>query len=290
MVDYYKTLGVSMDATPEEIKKAFKKLAREHHPDTNKGSKKSEEKFKVISEAYEVLSNKESRAKYDRERRESETHHNKRWARTSPRQPQSQESPEYVKDFFERVARGGFGGAVDFEDFTSPFFGDSGFSFGGSRRREPSATLKVPLSTAYRGGVIQVTGMPGGAQNINIPPGTGNGSTLSTRTLEGSFNLIIEVEGERPYSLKGNTLERELNINLFQACLGGKVEILDPGGKGVVITIPEGTQPGCRLKLSGMGLANADMFIRLNVQIPKNLSQSQKDEIAKLGKILGQKF
>ncbi|MBF0546171.1 MAG: DnaJ domain-containing protein [Candidatus Riflebacteria bacterium] len=269
--DFYKVLGVSENATPEEIRKVYKELARKYHPDTNK-SHGSEERFKEISEAYELLSNPEARREYDLKREASKFgrfNEGARWDR-------------FGSPFSFESDMGGNG----VEDLLSSFFGGRGnFSrksnytnWGQPTRNTRSANLKVPLKVACTGGRIHVSGIPGGSRSVEIPSDTTQGSIIKVSNPDGNFDLKIQIEDDPPFFLKDNNkIETVLQINLAQAILGSKIKLRDPRNSEIILTIPPGVQPGDLLKLKGQGLAGGDLLVRLEIIIPKNLSDDEKE-------------
>lgn len=286
MKDYYKTLGVSESASKEEIKKAFKTLAKKYHPDINKGNAASENKFKEISEAYEVLSRDEERRKYDAARTGAGSFNFNGFSREGP-----------FGDFFSSSNRGHSGSSDFFEEILRSFSGMGGSDrrsgFGGfdnlfnSSRRNKKVTLKVPLKSAIRGGKVQVSGLPGGARDIQIPKDTTNGSILTIDTNAGKFDLKIEIEDDFPFRIKGNNIETTICLNIAQACLGSKIKLTDPRGEEFILTIPPGSQNGDTLRLRKLGLAGGDFLVKLEVAIPKNLNQEEKQHFIEFAEKMG---
>lgn len=274
MNNYYKILEVDEKATKADIKKSFKRLAKKYHPDVNKGNSKAEEKFKEISEAYEVLSNDEERRKYDAARSGRGSFNFHGFSQNGP-----------LNDFFNSS---GFGGSSFFDEILRSFGGGSsksqfsGFDslFGGARQQRAStANLKIPLTTAMMGGKINVSGLPGGAQNVNIPPDTANGSLISVKSSNGKFNLKISVEDEFPFTVKGNNISTTITINFAQAVLGSKIKLRDPKGSSFIVSVPAGSQSGDTLRMRKLGLAGGDMMVKLEIDIPKNLTEKQKNDL-----------
>ncbi|MBF0410615.1 MAG: J domain-containing protein [Candidatus Riflebacteria bacterium] len=271
--DFYKVLGVNEGASPDEIKRAYKLLARKHHPDTNK-DKNSEERFKEISEAYETLGNPESKREYDLRReamRRGYGGSGMRWeTRGSPFDFESDFQSQGVEDLLSSF----FGGR------TGNFSRRSGFgtSSPGFQTSAPrTAELKVPLKMACTGGRILVSGIPGGSRHVEIPQGSVQHSVVRLNLSGGPFELKILIEDEPPFTLKDEkNIETSIKINLAQALLGGKVKFRDPRNAEFILTIPPGSQPGDILKLKGLGLSGGDLLVKLDISVPKNLSEEEK--------------
>lgn len=275
-----------MDASAEEIKRAFKDLAKKYHPDANKGRREAEERFKEISEAYEVLGKPETRKEYDLQREGIRFNPNagRRGSRGSPFSFETEFMSGNVEELLRNFGGGGFpGGRSRRKGF--PF---EGFDFGGGEE-QPAADLKVPLRIASAGGFIQVSGLPGGPQRIQIPAETRNGTILHATTPTGPITLRVCVEDEPPFSLHGDTIETKIVLNLAQAVLGSQVKLRLPKGDEVILTIPAGSQPGDKLKLRGQGLAGGDLLVKLEIALPKNLSESDKELFQRFADAAGMK-
>lgn len=292
MKDYYKILEVSQSASRDEIKKAFKRLAKKYHPDINKGDHRAEEKFKEISEAYEVLGRDDERQKYDAARSGRGSFNFEGFSKEGPFGDFFYSGSGSGGDIFSEILRsfnlGGSGekGSSPFGGFDN-FFGSRGR---GSHSGQASATLKVPLSTAISGGKVQVSGLPGGTQNIDIPAGTANGATFRVNTANGMYNLKLEVEDEHPFKIKGHNIETTICVNLAQAVLGSKIKLKDPRNQDFILTIPPGSQHGDALRLRGLGMPGGDLLVKIEVAIPKNLSEEEKKHFSELAKHMGWRY
>jgi len=308
--DYYKILGVEKSATKDDISKAFRKLALKYHPDKNPNDKAAEEKFKEITEAHEVLSDSEKRAKYDK---------------LGANWKQYQSSGGGFEDFFSqfgggRRSGGGttfeysgdfgdiFGGSGGFSDFFESMFGQRGGrgseSFRGQRRAEKGqdfeATLYVSLEEAYKGTSKDVL-INGKKLRIKINPGTKDGDKLrlkeqggASRTGHGSGDLylIIKIAKHPFYEFDGDDLYYDLVIDLYTAVLGGKQQVKLINGKTINLNIPKGTDSGSLfrigkfgLKKSGVGDERGELYVRVKVETPKDLSKKELslfEELAKL--------
>jgi curved DNA-binding protein len=289
--DYYKTLGVKKNASADEIKKAFRKLARKHHPDVNQGDKVAEEKFKDINEAYEVLSDEDKRAKYDRFGAEWQQYsraggnpNDFNWGAWGAGQPGGGQYRTVSPEEFEQMFGRGAGGGGAFSDFFEMLFGGmggarsrSGFGgsytttgddlFGGMGRAAPAAQLldqehpiQVTLEEAFHGTTRTLQWETGKRVEAKIPRGVRTGSRVrlsgqggATDGQAGDLYLKVEVMPHAVYERDGDNLRTTLPVDLFTALLGGKVSVkaID---KSVNLTIPEGTRNGKVFRLTKLGM------------------------------------
>ncbi len=281
MKDYYKILEVSQNASKEEIKKAFKRLAKKHHPDINKGDKKAEERFKEVSEAYEVLGRDDERRKYDDARSGRGSFRFEGFSKDGPFGDFFYSSSGSASDMFSEILKNfNFGSSRDGSTGFSGF--DSLFGSRSNRGGQHAATLKVPLITAMAGGKVQVSGLPGGTQTLDIPAGSANGSIIQVKTSSGSMKLKLEIEDEHPFKVKGDNIETTICVNIAQAVLGSKIKLKDPRNQDFILTIPAGSQNGDALRLRGLGLPGGDLLVKIEVAIPKNLSDEEKKHFIEL--------
>jgi curved DNA-binding protein len=286
--DYYKTLGVKKNASADEIKKAFRKLARKHHPDVNQGDKAAEEKFKDINEAYEVLSDEDKRAKYDRFGAEWQQYsraggnpNDFNWSAWGAGQPGGTQyrsvSPEEFEQMFGRAGGGG-----GFSDFFETLFGAmggtrtrSGFGgsytsaddlFGGAGRAASTQLLdqehpiQITLEEAFHGTTRTLQWENGKRVEAKIPRGVRTGSKVrlsgqggATDGQSGDLYLKVEVMPHAVYERDGDDLRMTLPVDLFTALLGGKVAV-NAIDKSVNLTIPEGTRNGKVFRLTKLGM------------------------------------
>ena len=264
MKDYYKILGIEQNASKEDISRAFKALAKIHHPDVNNGS---DTKFKEISEAYGILSDDNSRAKYD-----------------NSRDYGNRPSQEDVNDVFNRF-NGAFGRKQFHRqghrknNFVHGF--EEQFDFDSLFNRPRAVSINVALRVAFTGGQVMVHGIDGSsAIPVRIPPRTAPGTILSVATRShGEVGIQINVEPGDGFIFNGNNLETSVNVNIGTSILGGKVKVKDPAGTEFVVTVPPGTNHASMLSLQGQGLGNANLLVRINVSMPKNLSQDAIDAL-----------
>ncbi len=273
MKDYYAILGVPRNATQEEIKRAYKRLARQYHPDVNK-SPEAEERFKEINEAYAVLSDPEKRKVYDT------------YGTATPPPP----PPPGGYDF------SGFD-VEDFSDFFQELFG--GGLFGGMGRRRPRkgrdlrAELPLTLEEAFRGGekVVEVGGR---RVSVRIPPGVQEGSLIRLAGLggpgepPGDLLLSVRLLPHPVFRLEGQDLYATLDVPAPIAVVGGKVRAPTLEGP-VEVTIPPRTQAGKKLRLKGKGFpgphGRGDLYLEVRVVIPEHLTPEEEELWRKLKEV-----
>ena len=311
--DYYSTLGVNKTASQDEIKKAYRKLAMKYHPDKTKGDKASEQKFKEINEANEVLSDPEKRKKYDQL--------GKNW-----KQYQQQGGSQGGFDWSQYANMGGNGGGgqtYTFEGDLGDLFGGSGYSdffdtifgqsgFGGSRKRsgrrtaqirgqDLEAQMEITLEEAYKG-ATRVFELNGQSIKLKIKPGipeghtlrlTGKGSPGADGGQAGDLLITIKILKDSVFERKGDDLYADLNVDLFTAVLGGKTQFKTMKGS-VKIDIPKGTQNGKTMRLQKMGMpvygkenSFGDLYLKVNIQIPDKLTAKETKLFEELKKLKG---
>lgn len=281
--DYYQVLGLSKGAGAEDIKKAYRKLALEHHPDRNKGDKASETKFKEVTKAYEVLSDPQKKQAYDQ------------YGHSVFEQGAGQGGPfggaggpfggqqggQYGPFTYTYTSGGGNMGGFDFGGFSDPFeifeqFFGGGSPFGRTQRR-PTYSISIDFLEAVKG-VTKKVSIDGRAQIVKIPAGVDNGQ----RVRFGTYDVIVEVKPDRRFKREGYDVVTEEEVSFAQAALGTdlKVETVE----GVVkLKIPSGTQPGTVIRLSKKGIPyvnssnKGDHYVKVKVTVPKSLSSKQKE-------------
>jgi curved DNA-binding protein len=305
--DYYESLGVSRTASEDEIKKAFRKLARQYHPDVAKDKKKAEEKFKEINEAYEVLSDPEKRKKYD----ELGAH----WKSGADFRP----PPGYGGFGGGQTFRGGpaggdefhFGG-TGFSDFFEQMFGHRmrgrsgarGFDSRGFSEDEAEAErgadiegdILVTLEEAARGSVRTVNVTHGDhreSHQVKIPPGitegqklrlAGRGENGSGGGANGDLYLRVRFAKHPDFDVDGHNVIYELELAPWEAVLGAEISVPTLDGH-VNIKIPAGTPSGQKLRVRGRGLGkDGDLFVVTKIVVPHKLGDSQKKLWEQLGK------
>ncbi len=303
--DYYKILGVSKSATQAEIKKAYRKLAIKYHPDKTQGDKVKEEKFKEISEAYEVLGDAEKRKKYDQLGANWKQYENFGGAGGQGGFDWSQ----FTGGGRAGGSQGGFsfeGDAGGFSDFFQHIFG-GGFSSAGTGRRRQTAykgqdlisEMTISFDEAYHG-TTRIINLDGKKFRIKIKPGVKDGQKI--RLAEkgnpgynggrpGDLIITIKVSPDGRFARKGNDLYAELPIDIPTAVLGGKAPVNTPDGKTVMLKIPHGTSCGKKLRLKGKGMPlydhptrHGDLYVETKIVVPKEVSKEEKALFEKLRK------
>lgn len=281
--DYYQILGVSKDASIDDIKKAYKKLARQHHPDLNPDNAEAEKKFKEISEAYAVLGDKEKRSKFDRFG--SGGMHGD-WEKAWEQARRSGGGRAGGYDFNQM---GDFGFNINLDDILGDIFTGG---FRGARRSHPkpqNLEMELPLSFSESvRGTRKGIQLNGAAIDVTIPPGVETGSKIRVAKKGnngGDLFLICKVANQAGVVRRGNNLEMDLPVSLKEAIEGSSVEVPTLSGH-VDLKIPEGASSGQRLKLKGKGIPNpkggdaGDLIVRLQVMLPK-LDKSQTKALLK---------
>ena len=282
--DYYAVLGVPRGANLDEIKTAYRKLARQLHPDMNPGDRKAEEKFKDVSEAYEVLSDPQKRRRYDELGPD--------WQAPPPPPPRDGGAQREYSDF----------GEVRFSDFFESLFGSerqSGsrggrFTFS-SRGADVETETPIRLEEAHRGAKRRID-LPTGPLEANIPAGARDGSVIRIRGAgepgtgggpPGDLYVRVRLEPHPVFSLTGeDDTEIELPVAPWEAALGTKVNVPTLDGQ-VQMNIPAGSQGGQRFRLKGQGLARrgggrGDQYVRLRMVLPDKLTSRQRELMEQL--------
>ncbi len=282
MRDPYEVLGISRNATDEEIKKAYRKLARKYHPDLNPNNKEAEKRFKEINEAYSILSDKEKREKYDK---------------YGFAGFEGAEGAKAYEDIFRNFGSGG-GFRYTFRDFgTGAEEFDLGdlfenlFGAGGARTRDfrssyaPKGadvyyTMDLDFKDAVKGTTVTLS-INGEKVKVKIPPGIKDKTRLKVKGKgqpgpggRGDLHLIVNVKMDPAFEIKDGKLYTNFEIPLTTALFGGKAKVKTPDGE-VTIKIPKGTQCGQIFKINGKGIGGEPLYARVNVRIPKHVKEDE---------------
>ncbi len=301
-IDYYKILGIAKTATPEEVKKAYRKLARKYHPDVNPGDKEAEKRFKEINEANEVLSSAENREKYDK--------YGEHWKHGEEYEKAQQQQRQY-----QQTQGGGFGGfsgadfgeGEDFSDFFQSMFGGGGAGFKGSRGsasgkfrgQDIAAELQLHLRDAAKTHQ-QTFDINGKKVRITIPAGihdgqkiklAGHGSPGYNGGPNGDLYITFAIAEDPHFKRNGDDLTAEVEIDLYTALLGGDVNVKTLGSEVNLKVKPE-TQNGTTVRLKGKGFPVykkdgefGDLFVTYRIILPKNLTEREKELFVELQKL-----
>ena len=313
--DYYSILGVSADADAKAIKQAYRKLARQYHPDVNPSDKTSESKFKEINEANEVLSDADKRKKYDEMRAYYKQYG--RWpgeesmagagaggSRGGTYEYRTM-SPEDLEDLF--------GENAPFSDFFETYFGPGASQRGRTGRARQRATrgedvesiIEVTLAEAYQGvtHTFELADPDGSTRRVEvkIPAGVDEGSRirLAAQGLQGAAGrgdlyLHVHIVPHANFTRDGTTLRTSVDVPLAVAMLGGEIPVTTPDGRKLMLHIPEGTANGRSFRLRSQGMPHlnqpdkrGDLYAEVNVVLPAHLTNEQKRLFEAFARSLG---
>lgn len=290
--DFYKILGVAKDASDADIKKAYRKLARQYHPDTNSGDAVSEKKFKDISEAYSVLSDPEERQQYDAIRAMGGG------ARFAPHGAGSSANGGF-EDLFGGLFTGGGGrhsggfstaGGIppEFADLFGGGFGGAGGPAGYQRAPQKgadrTATTSISFAGSIRGTTIGLREPDGEVIDVRIPPGIRDGQKVRVRGKgqygpagNGDLMVTVNVKPHDFYTRDGDNLRIHVPVTFPEAALGADIEVPTIDGDNVRVRVPAGTPSGRTLRVKGRGVKTSkgtgDLLVTIDVAIPKNLNK-----------------
>jgi len=307
--DYYQILGIARTADEKEIKRAFRKLAQQYHPDKNPGDKEAERKFKEVNEANTVLSDPDKRSKYDRFGSQWEQYtraggrpEDFNWGGVNGGDQRRTVSPEE----FEQFMRGN-----NFSDFFGTLFGSdpSGRrtgpryrTTGGGAGSDPFANaantqprnqevgVKITLEEAFQGATRTLESSDGTRLQANIPRGVQTGSKVRMRGAIGQSDVLLKVEvlPHGKFTRNGDDLRVQVPVDIYTALLGGEVSI-PTLERDVLLTIPSGTQNGRTFRLRGLGMPQlkqpdkrGDLLAEVMIKLPTDLSVEEKELFQKL--------
>ncbi|MFJ3379953.1 DnaJ C-terminal domain-containing protein [Curtobacterium sp. NPDC090217] len=310
--DFYKVLGVSKDASEAELKKTYRKLARQFHPDSNPGDTAAENRFKEISEAYSVLSDKEQRAEYDQVRAMGSG------ARfTAGGGGQGGGFEDVFGGMFGQQGGGGQrvrfgqGGGGGFEDILGGMFGGGaggGFGqssggyrgFGGpTKGRDVTATTTLDFTTAIAGDTVKLSQGNGRPVNVRIPAGVADGQKIRLRGRgepspdggeSGDLVVTVHVRKHPVFERDGQNLRLDVPVTFVEAALGATIQVPTLGGDPVKLRVAPGTPSGRVLRVKGRGVATkngtGDLLATVQVAVPSHLSDKAKEAVEALAAAL----
>lgn len=295
-IDYYKVLGIAKSATSDEIKKAYRKLARKLHPDINPNDKEAQTKFQQLNEANEVLSNPEKRKKYDK--------YGKDWEKGEEYEKYKQQQERQYSNAGQQqsYSGGGFSGD-DFSDYFSSMFGNQG---SGGRRSQPKyrgqdiqASLQIDIKEAYtthkkeftvNGKSIRIT-VPAGIEDQQTIKISGYGGPGTNKGPNGDLYITFSILNTTAFKRVGNDLFYTQDLDLYTAVLGGEITISDFNQAKLKLKVAAGIQNGTKVRLKGKGFPIykkdnqfGDLYVTYNIVIPTNLSEKETELFKDLAK------
>jgi curved DNA-binding protein len=291
-IDYYKILGIDKNATEEEIKKAYRKLARKFHPDLNPNDKEAERKFKEINEANEVLSNAENRKKYDK--------YGKDWKHADEFEKAKQHQQHQSNAQYQ--SSGNYSDNADFSDFFESMFGGGSGTRGNNTKfkgQDFNTELQLELKDVYTTHKRIIT-INGKNIQLTIPAGVENGQVLKLKEQggegvnggpKGDLYIKFAIENHSKFKLDKNDLYSTVGLDLYTAILGGEI-IADTFDGKVKLKISPETQNGTKVKLKGKGFPKykqdgvfGDLYLMYEIKIPTHLSEKEKELFTELSKL-----
>jgi DnaJ-class molecular chaperone len=299
--DYYEVLGVKRDASDAEIKSAYRKLARKYHPDRNPGDKQAEENFKEVQTAYDILSDKEKRARYDRFGFAGENGGFGgaggggpfRWgAGAGPGGVNVEGMDPAAAEELLRGIFGGMGGGAEDMGGLGGIFARAARG-GGARTRRPRAQeapeaeheVTIPFQTAAQGGSIELS-INGQQGSVRIPAGVEDGQVMRIPAPGGGrVHLKLRVEPHPYFKREGKNVILEVPLSLPEVVLGTKVDVPTLAGERLTVKVPPGTSSGSRLRLRGRGIDGGDQFIEVKVVVPAPRDERSRELIEEFGRL-----
>lgn len=304
--DFYKVLGVSKDVSEAELKKVYRKLAREYHPDSNQGNAKAEAKFKEISEAYSVLSDKEQRAEYDQIRAMGSG------ARFTAGGPQGgfndafsgfggrgggQQFTFQQGGGFEDILGGMFGGGGRFGQSSGGFNG-----FGGPQKgQDLVSSVTIDFFEAFHGDTLELTTSEGRTVKVKIPAGVADAQKIRLRGKgypspdggeAGDIVLTVKVRKHPIFERDGLNIKVNVPVTFVEATLGATIEVPTPDGENVKLKVAPGTPSGRSLRVKGRGIKTAkgtgDLLAVVQIAVPSHLDPSAKEALEKFAEVAPQ--
>ena len=281
--DYYKVLGVKEDASTEAIKKAYRALAREHHPDRNPDDKQAEERFKEIQEANDILSDDEKRREYDMRRRNP---FGSGPGFTTGAGSRFYKTPDGTFVRFEGEEGSGSDPLGGFTDLFGRMFSGGGRSSG--RGRDIDTIVRLSFNESIQGGKKEVLLPSNERIRINVPKGVHDGFRIRLRGRghngmggRGDLYVTFRVTPSPRFDRKDNDLYVIETVSVFEAMLGTTHEVTTAYGKTIKLTIPPGTQPGDKLRVRNQGVVSedgtGDLYVEIKVTVPTNLTDKQRE-------------
>ena len=290
--DYYKILEIPKNASADDVKKAYRKLARKFHPDLNPKDKEANKKFQLINEANEVLSDPEKRKKYDQ--------YGEDWAHADQFEKARQNQQHTSRQQSEDPFAGNFGGG-EYSDFFEQLFGaGAGRRSTKFRGQDYQAELHLPLRDAAKAHQqtltvneknIRIT-IPAGVEDAQVIKLKGHGAPGANGGASGDLYITFVITPDPVFKRSGNDLYTTINLDLYIAVLGGEVTVDTLDGGKIKLKVKPETQNGTKTRLKGKGFpvykqegTSGDLYITYNILIPQNLTQKQKELFTELSKL-----